>query len=142
MGYYVHIHVVFECYDPEKILELARDRLIHHPPSQKDAKNFLTYLAAGKGYSGGPKGGLCLWGYTGNYTLVEDFCKSLYYFWERLWELHIGGAVHVFGQAESADFTQVYEIRPTKGADQLGPEWECSGPVRLRRHELPISLYF
>ena len=64
----------------------------------------------------GPKGGLSLWGMTGNYTRVDAFCDILLPFWRDLLVGFEGGPcsfehVIVFEEREQVESATAYEIQ-------------------------------
>lgn len=90
MGFYVHLHVCFSCDQNEPVAELARvhlDLLKQRPEEDEvceEARWFLESLSGRTGGNFGPKGGLSLWGITGNYTNPGQFVQDLKSFWENL----------------------------------------------------------
>src|SRR5580692_1907576 len=87
MAWDVHIHVCFACDKNEKVAEIAKKHcasILSNNDGHREAVWFLTDLAKRTGPNYGPKGGLSLWGMTGNYTNVEEFCEILRPFWVEL----------------------------------------------------------
>lgn len=125
MGFYVHIHVCFECHGYDGIARLARKHLPTLPEewANKDAVYFLRALSRLHGEAPGTKGGMCLWGHVGNYTDVGLFVKILEPFWRELlpevksesdlddWDGPFAWEhVLVFYQPEDRDHAAAYEI--------------------------------
>lgn len=74
MGYHVHIHIAFACDTNEGVAALAKKHRTSidfgkgHGIGGHEAAAFLDDLSERTGSNPGPKGGLSLWGITGNYT--------------------------------------------------------------------------
>lgn len=138
MGWYVHIHVAFSCDRNEGVGELAAKHLAMLSESDDDAiryvRFFLTELSERTGENPGPKGGLSLWGMTGNCTRADEFCQTLIPFWGELLSGHIDGGpcshehVIVFEEQEQSERAVAYEIASDDGA-----------PITIKRHELPFA---
>lgn len=137
MGYNVHIQVSFACDENEAVAQLAAQ---HAAAFDRDTLNdasryavwFLDDLAARTGRNPGPKGGLSLWGMTGNYARVDEFCELLRPFWLALLAGVEGGPndfehVIVFEEREQAEQAAAYEISREAGA------------LSIKRHKLPFA---
>lgn len=142
MAWDVHIHVCFSCNENEGVAALA----LKHLPSIKDEGDgeraaiwFLKSLSTRTGGNFGPKGGLSLWGMTGNYTKVNTFCEILRPFWIDLLSKVEGGPcnherVIVFEEQEQTEAATAYEI----GWDD--PHEPATRQLFIRKHErLPFS---
>lgn len=142
MAWDVHIHVCFACNQNEGVAALAAKCL----PTITDASDgeraaiwFLTDLSKRTGENFGPKGGLSLWGMTGNYTHADRFCEVLRPFWiDLLSEIEGGPCNHerviVFEEPEQSEAATAYEI----GWDE--PYERETRQLFIRKHEqLPFS---
>jgi len=113
MGFYVHLHVCFECHRNEGVAAVASKHLAS--VKHKEARWFLEDLSTRSGPNPGPKGGLSLWGIVGNYTSGDEFVSALMPFWQELLSGQIDDGplmVHrivVFVQPEEIA-TTAYEI--------------------------------
>lgn len=144
MAYDVHIHLAFSCSRNEGVAELAKRHAAGMNPDAPDgireAKWFLDDLAERTGRNLGPKGGLCLWGMTGNYTRVGDFCEVLRPFWLELLTTGIDGGpldferVIVFEEQEQSEQAIAYEIGLEDDEDGMS-----RAALFIRRHELPFA---
>ncbi len=81
MGYYVHLHVAFNCDRNEAVAEVAREHLQWSEGLTRESQWYLQELSQREGKNFGPKGGLLLWGLVGNATDVEQFVEELRPFW-------------------------------------------------------------
>lgn len=137
MGFYVHIQVSFACDHNDAVAALAAKHLERNDGLGFDAKSFLEDLASRSGPNNGPKGGVSLWGWIGNYTIPDEFVSSLSEFWLDLLRGVDGGPsgferVIVLSELEQSEQAVAHEI---------WIEDESGGSVALRsqRHKLPFS---
>lgn len=115
MNFCVHIHVCFSCNDNEPVAKVAAAHLAALGEDVREARWFLNDLSKRTGINTGTKGGLSLWGMTGNYTSAERFIKALMPFWKGVYEIEEGDLldfehVLVFEEAEGAEQTTAYEL--------------------------------
>lgn len=127
MGWYVHIHVAFSCDENEPVAKIAAK----HRPLIEDindgaraARWFLDDLSGRTGRNPGPKGGLCLWGITGNYTKGDDFVEALRPFFKDLFENGDGNPfqferIMVFTEQEQSDAAEAWQIGYDEEAREL-----------------------
>lgn len=153
MGFYVHLSVVFSCDRNEGVGALAAKHLAALPSEDQNFKDgveledlrearwFLEDLSKRTGGNPGPKGGLSLWGITGNYTTGTGFVNTLRPFWDELLRTRVDGGpfphehVIVFCEPEQSDRAQAFEI----GLEQIG-DGQKQGPLFIRHHEdLPFA---
>jgi len=90
MGWSVHLLVTFPCDGPRGVVELAQRHIptFVNPPPQTTAahlaKQFLEFLASGKGIDCATKGGRFAWGVIGNNPKPDEFVELLRPFWIEL----------------------------------------------------------
>lgn len=142
MGYYVHIHVCFSCDHNEPVAKLAAKHLPTVTEDKVDGYTeafwFLSDLSKRTGDNHGPKGGLSLWGMTGNYTNGDIFVETLRPFWEEMLRNEIGPLdfehILVFVEPEQTEQTTAYEIflEEKTGSDERGP-------LVIKKHACPFS---
>jgi hypothetical protein len=121
MGYYVHIHVAFNCTENEPVASLAAKWLAQIPNVFEECKEafwFLTDLSKRTGTNLGPKGGLSLWGMVGNYTRPLEFVEALRPFWEDL----LQGSDDL--PCSHARVVVLYEIEQSEHASAIEIGWE------------------
>jgi hypothetical protein len=134
MGYYVHLHVAFSCDDNEPVAELAKKHLplmTEQADGAREARWFLEDLSKRTGGNKGPKGGLSLWGITGNYTRGEAFVEALRPFFTEMFatqtEIFDHEHILVFEEPEQSEQCIAHEI-----------SFE-SGVMKVKRHECPFA---
>lgn len=123
MGFYVHIHVAFACDDFDPLAACARKHLaMGYVEADREAAAFLEDLAGRTGTAHrGPKGGLCLWGWVGNYASGERFAETLRPFWIELLSAEDLGddseigpfsfeRIIIFEEREQTEAATAYEI--------------------------------
>lgn len=144
MGWYVHIHVVIPSGGNKAIAKLARKHQEAIGAAlTRDAEGFLLDLSKRSGSNPGPKGGVSLWGWTGNYTDGEDFVECLRPFWSDVlsrecydedgpppWQ-HI----LVFTENEQSGRMVAFEVKRVDDADDA-----TDRSVAWTRHDCPFSL--
>lgn len=132
MGYYVHISVVMSCDENEPVAEVAKN-YINTIKDCNEAKWYLQELSERKGFNPGPKGGLSLWGITGNYTCSDKFVECLTPFWKELFENEIGifdfEHIIVFSEPEQRKYASCHEISWNKEKKE----------VEVKFHNLPFA---
>jgi hypothetical protein len=139
MGWYVHVHVSFACDENEPVAEVAKKHAERHATdggsdAECAARWFLDGLSERTGANMGPKGGLSLWGMTGNHTSVSEFCERLRPFWLELLQTPKCGPLDfehivVFEEQEQSGQAIAYEIYLDEPA---------RSNLMIRRHELPF----
>lgn len=151
MAYDVHIHVCFACDKNDEIAALAKKYALDVTSDRdgcREARWFLDELSKRSGDNLGSKGGLSLWGMTGNYTNVSLFCETLRPFWEALLSGRREGPcehehIIVFEECEQTEAATAYEIgwadERGEWADQ-SPKYEAGNRLLIKKHErLPFS---
>jgi hypothetical protein len=138
MGYYVHLHVAFNCNENDDVAELARkhSRRLEDASVPSECLWFLENLSARTGQNPGPKGGLSLWGIVGNKTDVNGFIDFLKDFWLDLLSGEVDGGpcdhehIIVFYENEGSERAHCYEIALTdRCRRQLGYYYESRGSM-------------
>lgn len=133
MGFYVHIHVAFACDDFDYVSNIAKKFLETAKLDQFDEKMFVNDMVSKSGEPKGPKGGLYLWGWIGNYTRVEEFCNNL----KPLWKMLLADDddspfshehIIVFEEKEQKEHAIAYEILLNDKND-----------IEIRTHALPFA---
>lgn len=134
MGLYVHLHLCFSCNNNDAIAALAKKHLDERgyngfEPGERDARIFLKDASRRSGNNPGPKGGLFLWGITGNYSEADKFIEQLMPFWEEMFENEIEifsfENIVVFEEVEQRGYATAYEI-----------SWDDK--VIVRKHKCPF----
>lgn len=155
MGHYVHIHLAFSCDRNEGVAALAKK---HLPLLTTDSASddycieaiwFLESLSERTGYNPGPKGGLSLWGITGNYTRGDEFVRVLLPFWKELLVSEVDGGpfnferIVVFEEHEqSVDVgagARAFEIRLVDDSDKLPAGHHAEPRIEVRTFECPFA---
>jgi hypothetical protein len=88
----------------------------------REAQLFLADLSQRTGKNPGPKGGLCLWGMVGNYTLPGKFCEALRDFWCDVYESGVlldFEHILVFSEPEKSGAANAHEISYNENTREL-----------------------
>ncbi len=132
MGYYVHLSVIFSCNENEPVAKIAK-RHLEEVEDCFEAQMFLKELSVRTGWNPGPKGGLSLWGITGNYTSPDHFVEKLHPFWLDLFRSEGGPLdfehIIVFCEPEQREYASCHEISYDEDTDKL----------EIKGHVLPFA---
>lgn len=123
MSFSCNITVHFSVHDKELLLESALahyEKIVRNSKEHEDqdAKAFLKYVADGNGVAEGPHGGMCSWGYVGDYVNNIQFVDSLREF---IFDLHhkkvlgCSDAFVVMFQGQQAGQICVHEVTSGSG---------------------------
>jgi hypothetical protein len=134
----VELVVTFHCSSYDGIAQLAqrhleRLRASASPAPPPEVRVFLEELAARAGPTDrGPKNGLAVWSYGGNYTIPQAFATALRPFWDELLRYPVPG-----GPLRFNHIVILYRLQDRESCDALEIFLELPEDYYDRIEELP-----